>query len=259
MALGKTTELKIQTPEGVEFALPLAGPVIRCVAWAFDLVVIVAVFQLGSQFLQLLSLISPDMSMALNVTLQFVTLVGYGIFFEWFWSGQTLGKRIMKLQVIDERGLTLRLNQIILRNLFRVLDSLPMFYMVGGLSCLFTARAQRLGDLAAGTLVVRRLEIVEPEIDELLEGDENSFQQYPRLEARLRQKVSPEEVRLALDAVLRRNELALKERLKVFKGLAEFFRAKVEFPEEVTHGLSDEQYVRNVVATLFHRKGRSKK
>ncbi len=256
MALGKTTELKIQTPEGVEFALPLAGPVTRCVAWAFDLFVIVAIFQLISQVLNLLSLVAGDMSMALMVALQFVTLVGYGIFFEWFWRGQTLGKRIMKLQVIDERGLTLKLNQIVLRNLFRVLDSLPMFYMVGGLACLFSARAQRLGDLAAGTLVVRRQVILEPEIDELLEGDENSFQQYPRLETRLRQKVSPDEVRLALDAVLRRNELALKDRLKVFRELADFFRGKVEFPEEVTHGLSDEQYVRNVVATLFNRKMR---
>lgn len=256
MALGKTTELKIQTPEGVEFAMPLAGPVVRCVAWAFDLVVIVAVFQLISQVLGMLSLVAGDTSTALMVALQFVVMIGYGIFFEWFWSGQTLGKRLMKLQVIDERGLTLKLNQIILRNLFRVLDSLPMFYMVGGLACWFSARAQRLGDLAAGTLVVRRQVLVEPQIDELLEGDENSFQSYPRLEARLRQRVSPEEVRLALDAVLRRNELTLKHRLIVFKELADFFRSKVEFPEEVTHGLSDEQYVRNVVASLFKRKMR---
>jgi len=254
MALGKTTELKIQTPEGVEFSLPLAGPVTRCAAWAFDLVVIVALFQLISRLLRMLSLFSGDMSMALMVALQFVILVGYGIFFEWLWRGQTIGKRIMKLQVIDERGLTLKINQIVIRNLFRVLDSLPMFYMVGGIACLLSARAQRLGDLAAGTLVVRRIEVAEPEMDELLEGDENSFREYPRLEARLRQKVSPEEVRLAVDAVLRRNELTLKDRLNVFGELADFFRSKVEFPDEVTHGLSDEQYVRNVVATLFDRK-----
>lgn len=254
MALGKTTELKIQTPEGVEFSLPLAGPVTRCAAWAFDLVVILALFQLIAQFLRILSIIAGDMAMALSVALQFVVMVGYGIFLEWFWSGQTIGKRLMKLQVIDEKGLTLKLNQIILRNLFRVLDSLPLFYMVGGLSCLLSSRAQRLGDLAAGTLVVRRIEIAEPEMDELMGGEENSFKEYPRLEARLRQRVLPDEVRLAVDAVLRRNDLTLKDRLSVFSELADFFRSKVEFPEEVTHGLSDEQYVRNVVATLFERK-----
>jgi len=254
MALGKTTELKIQTPEGVEFSLPLAGPVTRCAAWAFDLVVIVALFQMISALMRVLSLVSGDMSMALLVALQFVVMVGYGIFFEWFWRGQTIGKRVMRLQVIDERGLTLKINQIILRNLFRVLDSLPMFYMVGGLACLMSGRAQRLGDLAAGTLVVRRIEIAEPEMEELLGSEVNSFREYPRLETRLRQKVSPEEVRLAVDAVLRRNELALKDRLIVFKELADFFRSKVEFPDEVTHGLSDEQYIRNVVATLFDRK-----
>jgi len=249
MALGKTTELKIQTPEGVEFSLPLAGPVTRCVAWAFDLVVILALFQLISKLLSILQVFAGDMAMALMVALQFAVMIGYGIFFEWFWRGQTIGKRIMRLQVIDERGLTLKLNQIVLRNLFRILDSLPMFYMVGGLACLLSSRAQRLGDLAAGTLVVRRIEIAEPEMDELLGSDENSFREYPRLEARLRQRVAPDEVRLAVDTVLRRNELTMTDRLKVFKEMADFFRDKVEFPEEVTHGLSDEQYVRNVVAT----------
>ncbi len=67
---------------------------------------------------------------------------------------------------------------IVLRNLFRVVDSLPMFYLVGGMSCLLSARAQRLGDLAAGTLVVRRKEIAEPAIDELLGDDVNSFKEY---------------------------------------------------------------------------------
>jgi len=254
MALGNTTELKIQTPEGVEFSLPLAGPVTRCAAWAFDLVMIVILFQIISALLKVFSVISGDMAMAISILLQFLVMVGYGIFFEWFWKGQTIGKRIMKLQVIDEKGLTLKMNQIILRNLFRVVDSLPMFYLVGGMSCLLSARAQRLGDLAAGTLVVRRKEIAEPAIDELLGDDVNSFKEYPRLEARLRQRVSPEEVRLAIDTVLRRNELSPNRRLRVFKDLADFFRDKVEFPEEVTHGLSDEQYVRNVVATLFERK-----
>ena len=238
----------------MEFSLPLAGPVTRCAAWAFDLVMIVILFQIISALLKVFSVISGDMAMAISILLQFLVMVGYGIFFEWFWKGQTIGKRIMKLQVIDEKGLTLKMNQIILRNLFRVVDSLPMFYLVGGMSCLLSARAQRLGDLAAGTLVVRRKEIAEPAIDELLGDDVNSFKEYPRLEARLRQRVSPEEVRLAIDTVLRRNELSPNRRLRVFKDLADFFRDKVEFPEEVTHGLSDEQYVRNVVATLFERK-----
>jgi uncharacterized RDD family membrane protein YckC len=254
MALGKTTELKIQTPEGVEFALPLAGPITRCAAWAFDLVVIVALFQLISQVLRMTSVIAGDMSIALMIALQFIAVVGYGMFMEWFWRGQTIGKRIMKLRVIDERGLSLRLNQVVLRNLFRVIDSLPLFYMVGGMACLASSRVQRLGDLAAGTLVIRVKEIGEPHLDELLGENVNSFHGHPRLEARLRQRVSPDEARLAVDTLLRRNELSSKDRLRVFQDVADYFRGKVVFPEEVTHGLSDEQYVRNVVATLFERK-----
>ncbi len=254
MALGKTSELTVQTPEGVEFALPLAGPVTRCAAWAFDLVVIVALFQLITQVLRMTSLLAGDLSIALMIALQFIAVVGYGMFLEWFWRGQTIGKRIMKLRVIDERGLSLSLNQVVMRNLFRVLDSLPMFYMVGGIACLVSSRVQRLGDMAAGTLVVRVRELAEPHLDELLDENVNSFREHPRLEARLRQRVSPEEVRLAVDVLLRRNELSPGDRLRVFEEVADYFRDKVEFPESVTHGLSDEQYVRNVVATLFERK-----
>ncbi|MEM7602301.1 MAG: RDD family protein, partial [Verrucomicrobiota bacterium] len=142
----------------------------------------------------------------------------------------------------------------VIRNLFRLLDILPStFYLIGSLSCLFTRRCQRIGDIAAGTLVIREVDQKPPEFDEVLLFGENSFSSQPLLEARLRQKVSPEEARIALDAVSRRNELDPESRLNLFKKIASHFREHIEFPDEVTSGLSDEQYVRNVVDTLFRR------
>jgi hypothetical protein len=173
---------------------------------------------------------------------------------EWLWSGRTVGKRLMKLRVIDERGLSLGLKQVVIRNLFRLLDMMPStFYLLGGISCLLTKRCQRIGDIAAGTLVIREVETATPALEEFVRGEKNSFSAMPHLEARLRQRTSPEEARLVLDAVTRRNELDPEARLLLFSELADYFRSIAEFPDEITIGLSDEQYVRNVASTLFHR------
>lgn len=116
---------------------------------------------------------------------------------------------------------------------------------------LFSARAQRLGDLAAGTVVVRTVKLAPPDVAGVLAGKFNSFRDHPHLEARLRQKVAPEEAQLALHALVRREELEGEARVKLYEQLAHHFREKVKFPDDAVFGLSDEQYVRNVVETIF--------
>ncbi len=262
--LGTTTTLKVRTPEGVTFEIPLASPFSRCLALAVDVAIIFALTMLLSQVINILSITTSgipvlgrlfaDFGTGAAIVLQFVVATGYGMATEWLWSGRTVGKRLMKLRVIDERGLSLGLKQVIIRNLFRLIDMLPStFDLLGGLSCLVTARCQRLGDIAAGTLVIREVEIGPPALGELIGTDRNSFASLPHLEARLRQRTTPEEARLVLDAVTRRNELDPESRLELFARLAGHFREIAEFPEEITIGLSDEQYVRNVVETLFRR------
>lgn len=264
MNLGRTTTLEIRTGEGVSFALPLASPIVRCLAWLIDLVVIgcltiavaVTLNLLASLlvWIPVLSRAILDFAGAIQVILGFVISVFYSIVLEWFWRGQTVGKRTLGLRVMDERGLSLSFRQIVLRNLFRIIDILPSaFYLTGGMSCLLTKRCQRLGDLAAGTLVIRRRNLEEPEIEQILSDEVNSFRSYPHLESRLRQRVTPDEARIALDALIRRGELESGRRLTVFEALANHFRGHIEFPEEAVIGLSDEQYVRNVVDTLFRK------
>ena len=268
MSLGKTASLEIRTPEGVSFTLPIASPATRAFAWMLDGFVIFGIMKAVSAALGALAtatIVIPiigdavlDFASAVQILMGFLVSVFYGIFLEWVWRGQTVGKRVMRLQVVDERGLTLGFRQIVLRNLFRIVDILPtLFYFVGGVSCLLSARCQRLGDIAAGTLVIRRPKLEEPAIDQILGGGLNSFTAYPHLEARLRQKTSPAEAQLALDALIRRDEMDAAHRLRVFAGLAEHFRGYVDFPEEITHGLSDEQYLRNTVDTLFRKRSRT--
>jgi hypothetical protein len=155
---------------------------------------------------------------------------------------------------MDEQGLRLQISQIVIRNLLRFIDSLPALYLVGGLVCLFNKRAQRLGDFAANTIVVWTPRVSEPDINQLLEGKYNSFRQYPHLEARLRQHITPAEAQVAVQSIVRRDDLDSQARIELFRELTAYFKTIVSFPQEATDGISDEQYVRNVVEAVFRQK-----
>ncbi len=246
-----TNSLTIQTPEGVAFSLHLAGPVTRFLAWIIDFAIIIAIAYISNLLIGILNIISQDVANALYILAYFFISIGYGIIMEWRWRGQTPGKRTMRLRVMDARGLHLRFSQVVIRNLLRFIDSLPGLYMVGGLACLFTSRAQRLGDMAADTIVVWTRGISEPDLDQVLSGKYNSFRDYPHIGARLRQKTSPAEAEIALQALLRRDELDPLARIELFKDIASYFKTLVKFDREATEGLSDEQYIRNVVDVLY--------
>src|ERR1022692_1469809 len=149
----RKNSLIIETPEGVVFSYELATPVTRALAWAVDAAVIGAASMTAATVSQAANILSPDWAKALGVALYFAISTGYGIVLEWRWRGQTLGKRLLGLRVIDAQGLRLQLPQIALRNLLRAVDGLPLFYLVGGTASLVSRYGQRLGDLAANTVV----------------------------------------------------------------------------------------------------------
>lgn len=252
-----TAALEIRTPEGIVFSQKLAGPVTRFLSWVIDLACVGTAMWVASQVLNWVSLISTNLGGAVVILGYFAVSVGYGIFCEWAWRGQTVGKRLFRLRVVDAEGMRLQFDQVVTRNLLRCVDSLPVFYLVGGLSCWFSRKCQRLGDIAANTIVVRQPPVAEPDLDQLASGKFNSLRQYPHLAARLRQRVSPPEAALALQALLRRDGFDPVARVELFATLAAHFRAKVEFPPEATDGVTDEQYLRNVVEELY-RPGRKK-
>lgn len=83
-------------------------------------------------------------------------LGGYFIFLEWVMNGQTPGKRIMGIRVLQTTGQAASFSQIVIRNLFRIIDcSYPIQYSVGALSLIFSKKTQRPGDAVAGTIVVK--------------------------------------------------------------------------------------------------------
>ncbi|HEY5040941.1 MAG TPA: RDD family protein [Verrucomicrobiae bacterium] len=254
----KTGTLSIRTPEGIVFSQPLAGPVTRFLAWLIDQLCISVAMMLVGLVLHLIQMVSWNLGSALYVLVYFVISIGYAIFFEWTWRGQTIGKKLFRLRVADVEGMRLQFNQIVVRNLLRFVDALPAFYFVGGLTCWLNSKCQRLGDIAANTVVVRAPRIAEPDLDKLLAGKFNSLRQFPHLAARLRQNVSPPEADTALQAVLRRDEFDLVARVELFGELAAHFRGKVEFPPEATDGVADEQFIRNVVDVIYRARAETR-
>jgi uncharacterized RDD family membrane protein YckC len=251
MVSPKTQRLTVRTPEGNAFTFQLAGPCTRFLAWAIDLACILLFNSLFSTVLFGLSLISAGLAQAVLILGNFVVSLGYGIFMEWFFRGQTLGKRVLRIRVMDEQGLHLHFSQVVIRNLLRLVDMLPLCYLVGGVACFYSARAQRLGDYAANTIVVRLQPDKAADVAQVAPKKYNSLRDYPHLEARLRQQVAPEEAAIALQTLLRRDQLDTASRASLFLELATHFQSLVSFPDEAVFGMSDEHYVRNVVDSLF--------
>jgi len=250
----KTSRLNIRTPEGIVFSQQIAGPVTRFLACFIDQFCIQVVLMLAGLLISLLAVVSFNIALALYVIGFFIVSIGYGILLEWAWRGQTIGKRLLRLRVVDVEGMRLQFNQIVVRNLLRFVDSLPAFYFVGGVTCWLNSKCQRLGDIAANTVVIRHPRIDEPDLDQVLGGKFNSLRQFPHLAARLRQNTTPAEAAIALQSLLRREEFEPVARVELFAAIAAHFRSKVEFPAEATDGITDEQFLRNVLDVAYRSK-----
>jgi len=251
MSPARGTSLTIETPEGVEFSYDLASPATRALAWIVDAAAIVGLSKGAGKACEWLAKLNPDWGTAIAVILYFAISVGYGIVLEWRWHGQTLGKRVVGLRVVDAQGLRLQLSQVILRNLLRLVDILPAVYLVGGLACFFSRNCQRLGDLAAGTIVARLRTPEAPDLEQVAPAKYNSLLAYPHLAARLRSLASAEAVAIAVRAVSRRDGYDPLARIELFGELAEYFQGLVQFPEAAREGLTDEQYVRSVLRVIY--------
>jgi len=251
MTPARRSALRIETPEGVVFSLRLASPVLRALAWAVDGLVLAAAATVIGKSVRVFAMLGTDWATALQAFLYFVASMAYAMILEWYWRGQTLGKRLFGLRVVDAQGLRLRPAQVVLRNLLRAIDFLPGAYLVGVTACLASRKGQRLGDLAANTVVLREAKLAEPDVEQIAPVKYNSLAAFPHLAARLRSRVDPEAVRIAVTALAMRDGYEPPARVELFGELAAYFRALVTFPEAAVEGLTDEQYVRSAVRAIY--------
>jgi len=259
MDSGRRQFLVLTTPEGVAFRLPLAGPFSRGLAVMVDWLVVNAVLSLVMTVVQLVGVLNVDIGGGVYFLLAFLLPVLYAMVLESVWRGQTLGKRLLKLRVIDQEGLRLQASQVVVRNLLRTVDSLPLFYLVGGVAALLSNKAQRLGDLAANTVVIRHGQAFSPDLSVLAGSKYNSLKAYPLIISRLRQKLGRADIALIIRALNRRAQLEPQARIALYAELAAYIRTKVDFPDESLVGLSDEQLLRNVAEVIFHAGPKSRR
>jgi uncharacterized RDD family membrane protein YckC len=155
-------QLSIDTPELVAIEMPLAGIGSRFIAllvdyliWGAGLVVLIIVAVVVLPAMHAFNVKSAQWAEAIAIFIVFLVNWGYFTLFEAFWNGRTPGKRVARIRVIQRSGRSIGLLESMARNLVRYVDQLPFFYAVGVITMFVTRQHQRLGDLAAGTLVVR--------------------------------------------------------------------------------------------------------
>ena len=165
-------QLNIETPELVAIEMPLAGIGSRFIAILIDYLIWGAAFLvLGVMAAILLPAlhffggVSANWAVGIFFLIVFLLQWGYFALFEAFGNGRTPGKRVARIRVIHQSGRGISFVESLARNLVRFIDYLPGFYAVGIVTMFLTRRHQRLGDLVAGTLVVRDREVDAPQWD----------------------------------------------------------------------------------------------
>ncbi|HEY6325555.1 MAG TPA: RDD family protein [Candidatus Cybelea sp.] len=168
--------LEVRTPESIAFNYELAGLGSRFLALIVDqaiqILTLVAIFAgillAGARAAQhrspavLTDKLAESLAIALVVAILFIVLFGYFIAFEALWNGQTPGKKLLGLRVVRDGGYPIDFGASLIRNLIRVGEQLVGYYLLAAVSALVSPENKRLGDLAAGTIVVRDARLAPP-------------------------------------------------------------------------------------------------
>jgi uncharacterized RDD family membrane protein YckC len=151
-------DFRLETPEAIAVAYDIAGIGTRFLAQVVDVIALVGILGVAGAGIVLLgSLGSLGQTAAVILVLfgSFLVLFGYFTLYEFFWTGQTPGKRALEIRVIKISGYPIGFLDSFIRNLIRLVDYLPSAYGVGVITMFISTQSRRLGDYAAGTIVVR--------------------------------------------------------------------------------------------------------
>src|SRR5204863_2526318 len=155
------SDLVVSTPERVSFQYQVAGLGTRAIAQILDLLILLGVL-FGVYFVAVaVGQVGQDVFAYLIAVIgTFVVIFGYFWACEAFWSGQTIGKKVFRLRAVGDRGEPMTFFQAGIRNVVRLVDFLPYGYGVGMVVLFINGKGKRLGDLAAGTIVVKDSDFV---------------------------------------------------------------------------------------------------
>jgi uncharacterized RDD family membrane protein YckC len=243
---------EVLTTEKVRLRYRVVGSGARFLAWLVDAALLVGLFVAGALVAGALEPGRAGLGQGIFALWLFGLQWGYFFLFEWLWQGRTLGKYCVGLRVIDSGGRGIGWMQSAIRNVLRVVDALPLpFPLWCGLAGFGVAASnregRRLGDLAAGTLVVYVDERRRP-VRALQEAAEALDRGRALLLRQRLTSLSREQKETILDLCLRRDQLRWAERARLFQMVTNFTRTHLELaPEEHE---SSEKFVLRLGAIL---------
>lgn len=144
------TARTFETPEGIDLQLHVVGPVARALAWSLDALIRTGIYIVISIVLSIFGHFGQGILLVCVFLLEWF----YPVFFEVLKDGATPGKKTLGIRVVNDNGTPVTWSASIIRNLLRTADFAPAFYGFGVLSMLLNSDFKRLGDMAAGTLVI---------------------------------------------------------------------------------------------------------
>lgn len=162
-------KIKINTPENTQLEFELAGIGNRFLAFLIDNLIIFLFIFIIYLIMGIIYLIFSDTILEsigefflalILFGVFFLTFNGFFILFEFFWNGQTPGKRLLNIRVIRENGQPVGFIEVFIRNIFRIVD-----YMVGPYFVLFSKKEKRIGDYLTRTIIVKEKELSAPLAD----------------------------------------------------------------------------------------------
>jgi uncharacterized RDD family membrane protein YckC len=234
-------KLIVYTPEQVAVELLPAGFGLRFGAFLMDSALM---FGLISGIGNAASRFLPQaLSAILVTTLSFAVLWGYHVGFELLWNGQTPGKRVFKLRVVDGRGLPLEAAQSLVRNIVRLADMLPAGG-IGMLAVLLDPNRRRLGDRAAHTLVVHEKQPGALDLSQVQARRFNSLRT-PRIRKLVQSQVGLDDRELLYAVCLRAPNLSEQARYELFERIGGYYRETLAIDDP---NLSGEAIVRGIAA-----------
>lgn len=228
----------VETPEQIELALPLAGVGSRALAFILDFaiqlipIVVALALVLTANSISLLNKAGKNeapndvrpsvMAAAVFSIIVFVTNFLYFTFFDLVWRGQSPGKRALKVRVVRDGGLAIDARSSLIRNLVRTVDMLPGFYVLGMVSIFLSREHKRVGDLAAGTLVIRDEGDAVGDLAQLLAPRSATSASV----SASRSALSPSDRALVHDFLERRDRLPQEARARVARQIADQLGAR---------------------------------
>jgi len=235
-------QLSIDAPEHIELTFDLAGVGSRFCATLVDSIILTIILGLFSVAMNSLNVLEYNMGLlaggfehwivAALILIIFAILWGYYIAFELMWNGQSPGKRLLKLRVMKTGGYPITLLESTIRNLIRLIDFLPLFYGIGVITMIIDKKWRRLGDLAAGTLVIKeRVDRVPVELGSRL-PQKTTFTYADEIKLEL---ITEGELSAIREYISRRPTLSIPRRRQLSRVLATPILRKMGLPETLDY------------------------